>query len=88
MTSPSPSKGLHNICIVIPQFLVTGMSSIIFALLDPDKSAIHHGKTPNAPVPVLPTNGTVSAADLHELFARAEGIADGASGGTIGLIFK
>ncbi|KAF5353770.1 hypothetical protein D9757_013859 [Collybiopsis confluens] len=30
--------GIHNIFIVIPQFLVTGMSSIIFALFDPAKS--------------------------------------------------
>ena len=81
-------KGLHNICVVIPQFLVTGMSSIIFAVLDPDKSAIHRGKAPNAPVPVPPANGTVSATDVNEFFVRAEGVADGASGGTIGLIFK
>jgi len=64
------------------------MSSIIFALFDPDKSAIHRGKGPNAPVPVLPANGTVSAADVNELFARAGGVADGASGGSTGLIFK
>ncbi|KAF9644299.1 MFS general substrate transporter [Thelephora ganbajun] len=79
--------GLHNICVVIPQMLVTGMSSIIFALFDPDKSAIHRGKAPNAPVPVPPANGTVSAVDTTELFARAEGGA-GAPGGSIGLIFK
>jgi len=69
---------------VIPQFLVTGISSIIFALVDPSKSAIHRGKAPNAPSPVPPVNGTVSAV---ELFAR-EGVADGASGGSVGLIFK
>lgn len=80
--------GLHNVCVVIPQFLVTGMSSIIFALLDPDKSAIHHGKAPNAPAPAPPSNGTASIPDVNKLFARAEGLTDGASGGTIGLIFK
>lgn len=64
------------------------MSSIIFALFDPDKSAIHRGKAPNAPVPVLPANGTISAVDVNELFVRAEGAAGGASGGSIGLIFK
>ena len=73
---------------MIPQFLVTGMSSIIFALFDPDKSAIHRGKVPNAPVPVHPVNSTVSAADVNELFARAEGAGDAASGGSVGLIFK
>jgi len=70
---------------VIPQFLVTGISSIVFALVDPSKSAIHRGKAPNAPAPVPPVNGTVSAV---ELFSRAEGLADGASGGSVGLIFK
>jgi len=83
-----PVQGLHNICVVIPGFLVTGMSSIIFALVDPGKSAIHRGKAPNAPAPVPPVNGTVLAADINELFARAEEVADEASGGSIGLIFK
>ena len=81
-------QGLHNICVVIPQFLVTGMSSIIFALLDPDKSVIHHGKTPNAPVPVPPANGTTSAVDVNEFLSRAEGVVGKASGGSISLIFK
>jgi len=80
--------GLHNICVVIPQFLVTGMSSIIFALFDPDKSAIHRGKAPNAPAPVNPLNGTVSTVDVNEFFTRTEEVGDGASGGSVGLIFK
>lgn len=29
--------------IVIPQFLVTGLSSIIFAIFDPNKSVVLHG---------------------------------------------
>ncbi|KAJ3862305.1 major facilitator superfamily domain-containing protein [Lentinula novae-zelandiae] len=33
--------GIHNIFVVIPQFLVTGLSSIIFALVDPAKSVLH-----------------------------------------------
>ncbi|KAF9269522.1 hypothetical protein L218DRAFT_1072355 [Marasmius fiardii PR-910] len=37
--------GIHNIFIVVPQFLVTGISSIIFALFDPSKSVLH-GKHP------------------------------------------
>jgi len=74
--------GLHNICIVIPQFLVTGMSSVIFALFDSNKSAIHRGKDPAST-----TNGTVSGVDANTLFARAE-VSDGASGGSIGLLFR
>ncbi|ESK94261.1 sucrose transporter [Moniliophthora roreri MCA 2997] len=37
--------GIHNIFIVVPQFVVTGLSSIIFAFVDPSKSAFH-GKHP------------------------------------------
>ena len=72
---------------MVPQFLVTGMSSIIFAFVDPEKSAIHRGKAPNAPVPVPPVNGTIPATGIHEFFVRAEE-AGGVSGGTIGLVFK
>jgi solute carrier family 45 protein 1/2/4 len=41
--------GIQNIFIVIPQFLVTGMTSLIFAILEPQKSVLHGnhpGKTP------------------------------------------
>jgi len=34
--------GLHNIFIVVPQFMVTGLAAIIFAILDPTKSVVHH----------------------------------------------
>ncbi|KAK1221622.1 hypothetical protein PQX77_015566 [Marasmius sp. AFHP31] len=34
--------GIQNIFIVIPQFLVTGISSIIFAIFDPSKNVLHH----------------------------------------------
>jgi hypothetical protein len=33
------AKGIHNIFIVIPQFLSTGISSFVFALLDDPKGA-------------------------------------------------
>ncbi|KAJ3812298.1 major facilitator superfamily domain-containing protein [Lentinula aff. lateritia] len=33
--------GIHNIFVVVPQFLVTGLSAIIFALVDPAKSVLH-----------------------------------------------
>ncbi|KAG8908297.1 hypothetical protein FRB99_007831 [Tulasnella sp. 403] len=35
--------GIHNIFVVIPQFLVTGLSSILFALLEPHKSVLDQG---------------------------------------------
>ncbi|KAJ3982178.1 sucrose transporter [Lentinula detonsa] len=33
--------GIHNIFVVMPQFIVTGLSSVIFALVDPAKSVLH-----------------------------------------------
>ncbi|KIM38864.1 hypothetical protein M413DRAFT_447558 [Hebeloma cylindrosporum] len=50
--------GIHNIFIVIPQFLVTGLSAILFALLDPKKPSLPAHGGPVAPAP-RPTNGTV-----------------------------
>ncbi|KAI0943211.1 hypothetical protein AcW1_002427 [Taiwanofungus camphoratus] len=34
--------GIHNIFIVTPQFVMTGIASIIFAILEPGKSALGH----------------------------------------------
>ncbi|KIJ62081.1 hypothetical protein HYDPIDRAFT_189174 [Hydnomerulius pinastri MD-312] len=50
--------GIHNMFIVIPQFLVTGISSIIFAIVDPDKSVLHGHHPGNT----LPGNGTITPA--------------------------
>ncbi|KAJ3761600.1 hypothetical protein EV360DRAFT_37460 [Lentinula raphanica] len=33
--------GIHNIFVVMPQLIVTGLSSVIFALVDPAKSVLH-----------------------------------------------
>ncbi|PVF94319.1 MFS general substrate transporter [Serendipita vermifera] len=35
--------GIHNVAIVVPQFLVTGLSSIIFALFESGISGVHPG---------------------------------------------
>ncbi|KAJ8595741.1 MFS general substrate transporter [Rhizopogon salebrosus TDB-379] len=48
--------GIHNMFIVIPQFLVTGLSSIIFAMFDPQKSVLHGPHPGNT----LPANGTIA----------------------------
>jgi len=47
--------GIHNIFIVIPQFIITGFASIIFAIFEPDKSVLH-GNHPSSVIP--PTNKT------------------------------
>ncbi|KDQ54088.1 hypothetical protein JAAARDRAFT_38701 [Jaapia argillacea MUCL 33604] len=65
--------GIHNIFIVIPQFLMTGLSSIIFAIFEPTKSVIHHrhaGVTQSIDNVTLaaPANTTLN----HLLFLRDE----------------
>ncbi|KAF8963511.1 major facilitator superfamily domain-containing protein [Flammula alnicola] len=55
--------GIHNIFIVIPQFLVTGFSAILFALFDPKKPALPAHRAPVAPGPGAIVNGTVLLAN-------------------------
>ncbi|RXW15447.1 hypothetical protein EST38_g10394 [Candolleomyces aberdarensis] len=50
--------GIHNVFIVIPQFLVTGLSSIVFAIFDPRTSV-----TPSHPL----VNGTAAAGPTSTL---------------------
>ncbi|TFY82103.1 hypothetical protein EWM64_g1909 [Hericium alpestre] len=54
--------GIHNVFVVVPQFLVTGISSVIFALFEPDKSVLH-GHHAGKMLPPL-TNGTESPVDV------------------------
>ncbi|KAI9070109.1 hypothetical protein FKP32DRAFT_1670677, partial [Trametes sanguinea] len=49
--------GIHNIFIVIPQFVMTGIASLIFLFLDPSKSASPHSGVAEA-LPPLAGNGT------------------------------
>lgn len=69
-------QGIHNIFIVIPQFLVTGLSSIIFAIFEPDKSVLH-GHHPGNTKPggiIPPLNGTeISSARQEAPLERDDG---------------
>ncbi|PFH53502.1 hypothetical protein AMATHDRAFT_54630 [Amanita thiersii Skay4041] len=59
--------GIHNIFIVVPQFLVTGLSAVVFAIFDPSKSVLptHHGAAHGAGgAPGAPTNITVGDASV------------------------
>ncbi|KAF9553769.1 MFS general substrate transporter [Agrocybe pediades] len=51
--------GIHNIFIVIPQFLVTGFSAILFAIFDPTKPGIPAHRAPVAPAPPSPIGADV-----------------------------
>ena len=69
--------GIHNIFIVIPQFIMTGLASIIFALLDPAKGP------PASPATDLSNNGTAP-----ETFSRAEGFAPSGGANSYVIIYR
>ncbi|KZP28701.1 MFS general substrate transporter, partial [Athelia psychrophila] len=81
--------GIHNICIVIPQLLITCLSSIIFALFDPTKSVLH-GKPPGS----VAGNGTVIAKSMEmdsgteNLFLRSEEGGEAAGVDSVAIIFR
>ncbi|RDX45599.1 MFS general substrate transporter [Lentinus brumalis] len=69
--------GIHNVFIVIPQFIMTGFASIIFALLDPSKSP--------SSGPELAVNGT----SVEVEGARAaEALVSGGGPNSYGIVFK
>jgi solute carrier family 45 protein 1/2/4 len=80
--------GIHNVFVVLPQFVVTLMASIIFHVMEPgtggDALPVKH---PNA-IPV--GNGTVSDIDLDEIVRLVvrEGGIEGGSSDAVGLIFR
>ncbi|KAF8604825.1 hypothetical protein BDV93DRAFT_471300 [Ceratobasidium sp. AG-I] len=69
--------GIHNLVVVLPQFLVTGLSAILFALLEPQRSVLHGNH--NATIPPG-TNITLPLATREE--------ESDASSDSIGLIFR
>lgn len=69
--------GIHNLVVVLPQFLVTGLSAILFALLEPHRSVLQGNH--NATIPPG-TNITLP------LVTREE--ESDASSDSIGLIFR
>ncbi|KAG6827803.1 hypothetical protein H0H92_010409 [Tricholoma furcatifolium] len=55
--------GIHNVFIVVPQFLVTGLSAVIFAIFDPIQPQGHIAPPPSQPIP---TSSTGSASNSTE----------------------
>ncbi|KAJ8507140.1 hypothetical protein ONZ45_g10460 [Pleurotus djamor] len=80
--------GIQNVFVVIPQFLVTGMSSIIFAIFDPGKSVLH-GSHPGSTA----SNGTVanvaeSARDVASMLLTRDTEPDVGSSNSVVYIFR
>ncbi|KAJ3821456.1 sucrose transporter [Lentinula raphanica] len=55
--------GIHNIFVVMPQLIVTGLSSVIFALVDPAKSVLH-GSHPGGTLGLAHNHTTTTTAAL------------------------
>ena len=89
--------GIHNLFLVAPQFIVTFLSSLIFALMEPDKGLPEHHPQAN-PVAGINTTSTagfegamadMGALDGRGLLRRAEAIGtDVSSPDAVGLIFR
>ena len=63
-------QGIHNIFVVIPQFLVTGLSSVIFAISEPDHPVLP-GHIPSGLKPAA--NATLSGNEKVSMSAQAVG---------------
>ncbi|KAH9990214.1 MFS general substrate transporter [Russula compacta] len=66
--------GIHNIFIVIPQFLVTGLSAVLFSILEPNKS-VFHGDHPDEtpPTTTFIANNSTAARQQIEINAQPSG---------------
>jgi hypothetical protein len=65
-------KGIHNIFIVIPQFLVAGFAAVLFAIVDPKKPLLPDHRAPIAFGPSL--NGTIPIAAANAVVSRGKKI--------------
>lgn len=72
----------HNIYLVLPQFLVTGISSIVFALFAPGYSVVAGEGAPAS------STITSSLEDLSRLAARQAGKVVESEWDALGMIFR
>ncbi|WWD19321.1 hypothetical protein CI109_103779 [Kwoniella shandongensis] len=89
--------GIHNVFLVLPQFIVTFLSAIIFYLMEPDKSLPSH-RPGTIPISTNTTTSDITdvtedmarrTVDLILLKTRAEGVVgDASSPDAVGLIFR
>ncbi len=79
--------GIHNVFVVMPQFIVTTLSSLIFYLMEPERSLPdHHPQS----IPV-PSNSTAEAevmSDVVRMVIRESVVNVKASPDAVGLIFR
>jgi solute carrier family 45 protein 1/2/4 len=78
--------GIHNVFVVLPQFIVTLMASIIFHIMEPPDDT---GVPPKHPHAIPIGNGTIVDASLEGIrLVMREGAVEGGSSDAVGLIFR
>lgn len=88
--------GIHNVFVVLPQFLVTGMSAVIFSIMEPESDRGMPGTHPSAGPPVgdatagvdLGLGADITSEIVVRIAKRAEGLVEGGSPDAVGLIFR
>lgn len=66
--------GLHNVSIVVPQFLVTALSAVIFAVLDPVRPQPSVIPPPPKPTPPSPEVIPATKFGVRELDAQSNSV--------------
>ncbi|KAI1790011.1 MFS general substrate transporter [Ganoderma leucocontextum] len=75
--------GIHNIFIVIPQFIMTGLASIIFALLDPTNR-----QSSTATEPLSSIIGTLPSVESSHSVTRSEAFVQGSGPNPYAIIYR
>ncbi|KAG6886815.1 hypothetical protein C0995_004311, partial [Termitomyces sp. Mi166 len=76
--------GIHNVFIVVPQFLVTGLSAVIFAIFDPVRPPTHTISPPPKPTEVVRT----VIREAGAVIGREEALESDGSSNSVVYIFR
>jgi len=57
-------QGIHNVFVVIPQFIVTGITAIVFAIFEPSRAVADSRETPTRVNGTLASSFPTSASDI------------------------
>ena len=85
--------GIHNVFLVLPQFIVTILSAIIFHMMEPENPVAP--KHPGTTIPIVGNITGIDAGGVGEdverfvvKLIRREGLVEASSGNAVGVIFK
>ncbi len=77
--------GIHNVFLVLPQFVVTTFSSLIFYLMEPSRSLpAHHPQS----IPITSNSTAEAVGEVVKSVVREGTASNGGSPDAVGLIFR